>query len=76
MLINIVAHPNSRKQRVDQDIFGHIHVHVKAPPLEGKANEAVIEALSDHYSVAKSNIRLISGNTSKLKKLEIILPGK
>ena len=76
MQISIIAHPNSKNPRVDEDIFGHIHVHVDAPPLEGKANKAVIEALSAHYGVAKSMVKLMQGEKSKLKRLEITLPGK
>lgn len=46
-------------------------VKVKAPPVEGKANDAVIAVLAEHFHVPKSHIRLCSGRTSKKKIFEI-----
>lgn len=46
-------------------------VSVKEAPVEGKANEAIIKALADYFDVAKSNITLISGQSSKQKVFEI-----
>ena len=44
---------------------------VKAVPKKGKANEAVIEAMSEHLGVPKSRISLVTGQTSSRKVLEI-----
>lgn len=46
-------------------------ISVKEAPVAGKANEAIIEALAEYFDVAKSNITLISGQTSKQKVFEI-----
>ncbi len=46
-------------------------VSVKAVPVDGKANEAIIKALAEYFDVSKSNITLISGQTSKQKIFEI-----
>ena len=46
-------------------------VSVKAPPVGGKANEAIIEALSEYFDTAKSNIVLLSGASGKQKFFEI-----
>jgi uncharacterized protein len=72
MKITIIAHPNSKKPRVEKDLLGTLHVYVNAPPLEGKANMAVIEALSKHFNVKKSCIMFIAGKKSKIKTFEII----
>jgi uncharacterized protein (TIGR00251 family) len=47
-------------------------VSVKAPPVGGKANKAVIKALADYFDVAPSLVNLVSGTTSKNKIFEII----
>jgi uncharacterized protein len=72
MKISIIAHPNSKKPRIENDLLGTLHVYVNAPPLDGKANRVVIEALSEHFKVKKSRILLISGTKSKTKVFEII----
>jgi uncharacterized protein len=71
MRVSIIAHPNSKKPRIEKDLLGTLHIHVNAPPLEGKANKAVIEALSEYFKVKKSRILLISGTKSKTKVFEI-----
>lgn len=72
MKINIIAHPNSKKPRVEKDLLGTLHVYVNAPPLEGKANNAVRETLANYFEVNKNAVLLISGEKSKTKLFEII----
>lgn len=72
MKVAIIVHPNAKKERVEKDLFGGLHVYVNQPPLEGKANQATIEALAIYFKVSKSNIKLISGAKSKHKIFEII----
>lgn len=46
-------------------------VSVKEAPVGGQANEAIMKALAKYFDVTKSNIELISGQTSKQKVFEI-----
>lgn len=71
MKITVIAHPNSKRPRVEKDLLETYHVYVNQPPLKGKANQAVIEALTDYFGVKKRNVSLLSGHTSKHKIFEI-----
>ncbi|KXK09176.1 MAG: hypothetical protein UZ21_OP11001000234 [Microgenomates bacterium OLB22] len=71
MKVTVVVHPNARQPRIEQDLFGTLHIYVSAPPLEGKANKAVIEACAQHFKVKKSQIQLVAGEKSKHKTLLI-----
>ncbi len=71
MKIEVVVHPNSKNPRVEKDLIGMIHVYVTAPPLEGKANKAVVVSLSKFLKVKKSEIILIKGEKSKNKVFEV-----
>jgi len=71
MKISVVAHPNSKKPRVERDLFGTLQVYVSQPPLEGRANEAVIDALAGHFQIKKSQIQLIRGHKSKMKVFDL-----
>lgn len=71
MRVLVIAHPNSKKPRIEQDLLETLHVYVHEPPLEGKANKAVIKALSKYFNVSKSQIILLSGEKSKNKLFEI-----
>jgi uncharacterized protein (TIGR00251 family) len=44
---------------------------ITAPPVDGKANQAVIEFLADLFHVAKSSVVIISGETGRNKLVGI-----
>lgn len=71
MKLTVIAHPNSKNPKVEADLFGTLHVYVKEPPLEYKANHAIIMALADYYKKKRSQVHLISGNKSKIKLFHI-----
>lgn len=73
MKISVIVHPNSRKARIEKDLLDNLHVYVNEPPLEGRANKAVITALSTHFKIKKNSVILLSGEKSKNKLFEIIL---
>ncbi len=72
MKLTIIAHPNSKNPRIENDLLGEMHVYVKEPPLEGKANKAVTEVLAGHLKIKKNQVILIRGEKSKNKVFEII----
>jgi uncharacterized protein (TIGR00251 family) len=49
----------------------HFKVKVTAPPIEGKANKALIALLAKKLAVPKSHIEIISGKSSRLKSIQI-----
>ena len=73
MKISVIAHPNSKKPRIEKDLLGVIHVHVGAPPLKGKANRAVVNSLATHYKVKPNKIMFVSGMRTKKKVFEILV---
>ena len=44
---------------------------VRSPPLEGKVNAELIEALAKCFGVPKSRVRIVSGQKSRKKIVEI-----
>ena len=56
-------------QRVDDD---HFEAFIKEPPIEGRANRRLICLLADYFGVSSSCVRIISGNTSRDKTVEIL----
>lgn len=72
MKVSVIAHPNSKRPRIEKDLLGTLHVYVNKPPLEGKANKAVLEALTKYFDVKKGNVILLSGAKSKIKLFEVL----
>ena len=48
-----------------------LKIRLAAPPVDGKANEALIRFVADSLGLAKSNVNLKSGHASRRKVLEI-----
>jgi len=71
MRITVKVKPKSKRNSVEKIDETHYQVRVMAPPLEGKANEAVIRILAKNFNVPKSSIQLIMGARSKQKVFEI-----
>jgi uncharacterized protein (TIGR00251 family) len=71
MKIRVKVKPNSRTAEVTQEGDSLI-VKVKEPPKEGKANEAVIKLLAEHFGVPQSQLRILSGFKSKNKVVEVV----
>ena len=68
LIIKLKISPNASKNEIiNKD--GEIKVKVTAQPIENKANKALIEFLSKSVKIAKSNIEIVKGETSKEKTL-------
>jgi uncharacterized protein (TIGR00251 family) len=71
MKITIRVKPNARKNDVKQIDAGNYIVSVTAPPVEGKANEKVIEVLAEYFGKPKRCFTILRGETGKNKVVEI-----
>ncbi len=71
MRLSVTVVPNARSTRVDRLDAGRLRVAVTAPPREGRANEAVVAALAEHFGVPRSHVRIIRGAGSRHKIVEI-----
>ena len=72
MLLYLKVKPNQRSDKIEITPEGW-QVRLKAPAVDGKANEHLIHYLSDVLDVPKSAIVLKKGLTSKFKCLEVNL---
>jgi uncharacterized protein (TIGR00251 family) len=71
MIIEVTAKPGSSRVLVEKTGGNTYLVRVTKPPHDGQANEAVIEALSEHFRTAKSGIILIKGRKGRKKVFEV-----
>jgi len=69
MKIKIKAKPNSKQEKIEKINDLEYIVSVKEPPVKGLANKAIIRVVADYFNVPKSQIRIISGFTSRDKIL-------
>lgn len=74
MKVNVKIIPNAKKNTILNE-GENFKVYVKAPAVDGKANKVLIELLAGHFKVKKGNARIIRGERSREKVVEIIYPG-
>jgi uncharacterized protein (TIGR00251 family) len=63
--------PNARKNEVRCLEENRFLVTVTAPPIEGKANDKVVELLAEYFHVPKRRVAILKGATSREKTVEI-----
>ena len=63
--------PRSSKNGVTRMEDGTLKIRLTAPPVDGAANEALVKFLSEALSVSKSQVEIVTGHTSREKRVKI-----
>ncbi|HVM76384.1 MAG TPA: DUF167 domain-containing protein [Candidatus Saccharimonadales bacterium] len=63
--------PRAGRDAVAGTLGGALKIRLSAPPVDGRANEALIEFLSSILKTSKSAVRIRSGEQSRSKRVEI-----
>lgn len=71
MKIKVHIQPGAKKDEIVGQYGDAIKIKLKAPPMQGKANEALIDLLAEKYGVKRSEIKIIHGLTSRDKIVSI-----
>ncbi len=71
IILSIRTQPGSSKNRIIGEYGGRLKLAVTAAPEKGKANKAVIELLAGTLRINESSIQIISGESSRDKRLMI-----
>ena len=70
--LEIKVQPRSSRAAIAGLEGDMVKVKLTAPPADGEANKQLISLLSKHLKVPKSRIRIIRGETSRNKLVEIL----
>jgi uncharacterized protein (TIGR00251 family) len=70
-VLPVRAQPGARRNGVQGEQNGALKVAVTAPPEGGRANAALVEVLREALGVKRSQVALLSGQTSREKRFLI-----
>jgi uncharacterized protein (TIGR00251 family) len=62
---------NAKKSVIIGSYGDGVKIAIKAPAIDNKANNALIEFLSEHYQVKKSQVEIVKGLKSNNKLVQI-----
>ena len=72
MKIFVAVKTGAKKESIEKIAEGVFRVEVRARPVQGKANQAIIKVLAKYFGVAQSRVVIIKGQKAKGKTIEII----
>ena len=67
----VKVHPRARKNAITGVVGDALKLALTAPPVEGRANQAVIEFFADLFAIPRSSVTIASGETSRNKVIRI-----
>jgi len=71
LILFLRIQPRAGKDAFGEVLDGYRKLRIKAPPVEGKANEYLVRFLAKRLGVARSAIRIEQGQTGRNKRIRI-----
>ena len=71
VILNVRVIPRAKKTELSGERDGALVVRVAAPPVDGAANEALIDCLARALGVPKRAVRIVSGGRGRQKRVAI-----
>lgn len=71
VVLQVRVTPRSSRHRVDGVLGDALKIRLQAPPVEGKANEALVEFLAEQLDVPRRAVQLEAGAQSRTKRVRI-----
>jgi uncharacterized protein len=69
--IDVYVQPRASRSAITGMHDGAVKIRLAAPPVDGAANTALVEFIAARVGVAKSRVRVVSGQASRRKIVEI-----
>ena len=71
MILEIHVQPGAKRTEFAGRHGERIKLRLAAPPVEGKANAALIEFLAEYFGVPRRNVTIVSGVRSRAKRVAV-----
>lgn len=71
IILNCHVTPRAKKSSIKGERNGALAIALSAPPVDGKANEALVEFIAELAGISKSNVEIIKGQRGRNKTLLI-----
>jgi uncharacterized protein len=69
--LRVKVKPNARTSSLQQLQDGTWKAQLKSPPVDGKANEELVELVAEHFHCRKSAVLIKAGGSGRVKSLKV-----
>lgn len=70
-IFDVRVAPRARRNAIEGEHAGALKVRLTAPPVDGRANEALRRLMAERLSVPVSAVRIVAGESSRTKRVSI-----
>src|SRR5215469_6155915 len=67
----VKVHPRARKNAITGTVGEALKLALTAPPVEGRANQAVVEFFADLFEIPRSSVTIASGARGRRKVIRV-----
>ena len=71
-MLSLYVQPGAKKTEVVGLHGGALKIRLAAPPVDGKANECLVDYVADRLRVPKRQVTLVSGQSSRSKRVAVV----
>jgi uncharacterized protein (TIGR00251 family) len=71
LLLHVKVKPNARESVLVQAADGAWLAQLKAPPIDGQANQELIALVARHFGCPKAAVSIRSGASGRLKRVQV-----
>jgi len=71
VIFSVRVQPRAKKDEIAGEMGGALKVRLRAPAVEDRANEALVEFLAQLLKTPRAAVRILSGERSRTKRVEI-----
>ena len=71
VVFSVRVQPRASKDEIAGEMGGALKVRLRAPAVEDRANEALVEFLAQLLKTPRAAVRILSGERSRTKRIEI-----
>ena len=71
VLLDVLVVPNASQSTITGEHEGRLRVRLAAPPVDGKANKALIQLFAKKFGVPKSSVEVAKGHTGRRKQIRL-----
>jgi uncharacterized protein (TIGR00251 family) len=74
LVLHLKIQPRARRNQIEDVHGGRLRIRLNAPPVDDKANDALVALLASEFGIARQGVRITHGEKSRTKTVSLPCP--